>query len=91
MFLGLMQLFVALIGAMLISAAVMGFRAEWQALFRRQFGGAPTRVLVYGLSAMFQLYNGYIHDVPEWEIVVLALLTAFTATGIYQFARKRSA
>ena len=91
MFLGLMQLLVALIGATLISAAVMGFRAEWHALFKRPLGGAPTRVLVYGLSAMFQLYNGYIHDVPDWEIVVLALLTAFTATGIYQFVRKRSA
>jgi hypothetical protein len=40
---------------------------------------------------MFQLYNGYMHDVPEWEIVVLALLTGFTSTGLYHFAKKRSA
>jgi hypothetical protein len=91
MFLGLMQVMMALIGATLISAGVMGFRAEWQALSKRPLGGVATRVLVYGLSAVFQLYNGYMHDIPGWEIVVLALLTAFTATGIYQFAKKRSA
>jgi len=91
MFLGLMQVLMALVGATLISAGVMGFRAEWHALFKRPFGSVPTRILVYGLSAMFQLYNGYMHDVPEWEIVVLALLTGFTSTGLYHFAKKRSA
>jgi len=91
MILGLIQLLVALVGAALISAGVMGFKAEWHALFKRPFGSVPTRILVYGLSAVFQAYNGYMHDVPGWEIVVLAFLTGFTATGLYHFAKKRSA
>jgi hypothetical protein len=88
---GLVQLAVALVGAVLISAAVQGFKAEWQALFKKPFGGAPARILVYLASAMFQLYNGYIHGVPNWEIAVLALVTALSATGIYHFARRAPA
>jgi hypothetical protein len=91
MFLGLMQMLMALVGAALISAGVMGFEAEWHALFKRPLGGVSTRILVHGLSAMFQLYNGYMHDVPEWEIVVLALLTGFAATGFIHLVKKRSA
>jgi len=87
---GLVQLLVALVGAALISAGVQGFKAEWQALFKRPFGGAPARILVYAVSFLFQLYNGSVHGVPTWEIVVLALLTALCATGIYHFAMKRS-
>jgi len=91
-FAGLVQLLTALVGAALISAAVQGFKAEWQVLFKRPFGGAPARILVYGLSALFQGYNGYVHPgMPEWEIPVLMLLTAFTATGLYHFAKKRQA
>jgi len=86
---GLVQLLTALVGAILISAAVQGFKAEWHALFKRPFGGAPARILVYLVSGVFQLYNGAVHGVPTWEIVVLALLTAFSATGIYHFAKKR--
>lgn len=89
MFGGLVQLLVALVGAALISAGVQGFKAEWHALFKKPFGGAPTRILVYVASAMFQLYNGYVHGVPTWEVVVLALLTALCATGFYRFAKKR--
>jgi len=86
----LVQLLVVLVGAVIISAAVQGFRAEWQALFKRPLGGATARILVYGLSALFQLYNGFVHPgMPRWEIPVLALLTAFGATGIYDLARKR--
>ncbi len=91
LFVGLAQLLIAVVGAFLISAAVMGFRAEWQALFKKQFGGGPTRILVYLLSAFFQFYNGMVHGMPAWEIIVLALLTAFSATGIYQFAKKKAA
>jgi hypothetical protein len=91
LFAGLVQLLMALAGAILISAAVQGFKAEWQALFKRPFGGAPARILIYGISAVFQMYNGYVHPgMPRWEIFVLALLTAFSATGIYHFAKKRS-
>lgn len=86
---GLAQLLVALVGAVLISLAVQGFRAEWQALFKKPFGSGVTRVLVYSLSAVFQMFNGYMHGVPAWEIPVLALLTALAATGIYHFAKKR--
>jgi len=85
----LVQLLVALVGAILISAAVQGFKAEWQALFRRQFEGAPARILIYTVSAFFQLYNGFVHGLPPSEIVVLALLTALSATGFYHFAKRR--
>jgi len=86
----LVQLLTTLVGAALISAAVQGFRTEWQALFKKPFGGAPARILVYLLSGMFQLYNGYVHpDIPPWEVIVLAFLTAFCATGFYHFAKKR--
>jgi hypothetical protein len=84
----LVQLLVALTGAVLISAAVQGFKAEWQALFRRQFEGAPARILVYAVSAFFQLYNGSVHGLRASEIVILALLTALSATGFYHFAKK---
>jgi len=90
MFNSLVQLLVALVGAILISAAVQGFKAEWQAMFKKPFGGAAARILVYGVSALFQMYNGFVHrGLPRWEIVVLALLTALSATGIYHFGRKR--
>ena len=56
---GLVQLLMALVGAVLISAAVMGFRAEWQALFKKPFGAGVTRIMVYALSAIFQMYSGY--------------------------------
>ncbi len=86
----LVQLLVVLFGAALISAAIQGFKAEWQALFKRPLGGATARILVYGVSALFQLYNGFVHPgMPRWEIPVLALLTAFGATGIYDFAKRR--
>ncbi len=88
---GLVQLLVALVGAALIAAAVQGFKAEWHALFKRQFGGAAARILVYAASAAFQAYNWYVHGVPTWEFVILAFLTAFCATGIYHFARRRAA
>jgi len=86
---GLVQLLVALVGAALISAAVQGFKAEWLALFKKPFGGAAARILVYGLSAAFQAWNGRVHHLPRLEIPVLALLTALSATGIYHFAKKR--
>jgi len=86
---GLIQLLVALVGAALVAAAVQGFKAEWLALFKRPFGGAAARIVVYGVSVLFQAYNGYVHGVPAWEVVVLALLTAFSATGIYNFLKKR--
>jgi len=87
---GLFQLLVALVGAILISAAVQGFKAEWQALFKRPFGGAPARIMVYVVSGVFQLYNKRVHQgIPTWEVVVLAVLTALSATGIYQFAKRR--
>jgi hypothetical protein len=90
MFDALVQLLVALVGAILISAAVQGFKAEWRALFRKPFEGAPARILVYAVVGIFQLYNGYVHrGMPTWEIVVLAVLTAFSATGIYCFVTKR--
>jgi hypothetical protein len=85
----LVQLLVALVGAILISAAVQGFKAEWQALFRRQFEGAPARILVYTVAVFFQLYNGSVHGLPPSEIVVLALLTVLSTTGIYHFAKRR--
>ena len=89
-FASLVQLLVVLVGALLISAAVQGFEAEWHALFRKPLGGAAARILLYGVSALFQMYNGFVHrGMPRWEIVVLALLTAFCATGIYHFAKKR--
>ena len=44
MILGLIQLLVALVGAALISAGVMGFKAEWHALFKKPFGGAGSVV-----------------------------------------------
>jgi len=92
LFQGLVQLLMALVGAALISAAVQGFKAEWLALFKKPFGGAPARILVYGVSALFQLYNGHVHRLmPRWEIAVLAVLTAFSATGMYHFAKTRSA
>jgi hypothetical protein len=86
---GLVQLLVALVGAALIAAAVQGFKAEWLALFKKPFGGAAARIMVYVAAALFQAYNGFVHGVPTWEIVILALLTGFCATGMYQFARKR--
>jgi hypothetical protein len=89
MFDALVQLLVALVGAILISAAVQGFKSEWQALFGKPFSGAPARILVYVISGVFQLYNGYVHGIPAWEVVVLAFLTALAATGIYHFAKKR--
>lgn len=91
LFIGLAQLFVALVGAVLISTAIQGFKAEWQALFKRPFGPAPTRILVYAVCAFFQFYNGMIHGVPLWEIPVLALLTALSATGFYHIVKKRQA
>jgi hypothetical protein len=60
----LVQLLVALVGATLISAAVQEFKAEWHALFKKPFGGAAARILVYGVSAMFQMHNGTVHGVP---------------------------
>jgi hypothetical protein len=89
MFDALVQLLVALVGAILISAAVQGFKSEWQALFGKPFSGAPARILVYVTSGVFQLYNGSVHGIPAWEIVVLAFLTALAAMGIYHFAKKR--
>ena len=86
---GLAQILLALVGAALISAAVQGFKAEWQALFKKNFGGAAARILVYVLCAGFQAWNGRVHNIPTAEIPVLAILTAFAATGIYHFARKR--
>ena len=86
---GLVQLFVALVGAALISAAVQGFKAEWHALLKKPLSGVTARFLVYGLSAVFQAYNGFVHGVPTWEVVVLAFLTALSATGFYHFAKKR--
>jgi len=85
----LVQLLVALVGAFLISAVVQGFKAEWRALFKRPFEGAPARILVYAVSGLFQLYNGSVNGIPTWEIVVLAFLTALSATGIYHFVIKR--
>jgi hypothetical protein len=85
----LVQLLVALVGAVLIAATVQGFKAEWRALFKKQFEGAPARILVYAVSGMFQLYNGYVNGIPTWEIVILAFLTALSATGIYHFVTKR--
>jgi hypothetical protein len=86
----LVQLLVVLVGALLISAAVQGFKAEWRALFKKPLGGAAVRILVYGVSALFQMYNGYVHPaLPRWEIAVLALLTALCATGIYHLAKRR--
>lgn len=90
MFASLVQLLVVLVGAALISAAVQGFKAEWHALFKKPLGGLTARILVYGVSALFQAYNGFVHrGMPRWEIVVLALLTALCATGFYHFAKKR--
>jgi hypothetical protein len=86
---GLAELLLALVGAAVISTAVAGFRAEWQALFKRSLGNGPTRILIYAAAAFFEFYNGMVHKVPSWEIVVLALLTAFSATGIYRFAERR--
>jgi len=86
---GLVQLLVALVGAALISAAVQGFKAEWLALFKKPFGGAAARILVYGASAAFQVWNGFTHHVPTPEIPVLAFLTGLCATGIYNFTKKR--
>jgi len=86
---GLAQLLVALVGAVLISAAIQGFKAEWLALFKKPF--RSTRILVYLLSAFFQFYNGVIHRIATWEIVALAILTALAATGLYDFAKKRQA
>ena len=91
MFDALVQLLVALVGAILISAAVQGFKSEWQALFGKPFSGAPARIMVYVVAGIFQLYNGYVHGIPAWEIVVLALLTALAAMGIYHFAKRRQA
>lgn len=91
LFIGLAQLLVALVGAIIIAAAIHGFRAEWKAMFKRPFGPVPTRILVYLVSGFFQYYNGMVHGVPRWEIPILALLTAFGATGIYHFAKKRQA
>jgi len=90
MFASLVQLLVVLVGAVLISAAVQGFRAEWHALFKKPLSGAATRILIYGISALFQMYNGLVHPgMPRWEIVVLALVTAFCVTGICHFAERR--
>ena len=86
---GLVQLLVALVGAALISAAVQGFKAEWLALFKKPFGGAAARILVYGVAAGFQVWNGFTHHVPVAEIPILALVTGLCATGIYHFAKKR--
>ena len=88
-FASLVQLLVALVGAALIAAAVQGFKAEWRALFKRPFGGAPARILLYAVSGLFQLYNGHVNGISTWEIGVLALLTALVATGIYHFVTKR--
>ena len=91
-FQSLVQLLMALVGAALISAAIQGFKAEWLALFKKPFGGAPARILVYAASALFQLYNGFVHrGMPRWEIIVMAFVTAFSATGMYHFAKRRSA
>jgi hypothetical protein len=89
MFGALAQLLVALVGAVLISAAVQGFKSEWQTLFGRPFAGASARILVYVTAGLFQLYNGYVHRMVAWEIVVLAFLTALSAMGIYGFVRRR--
>ena len=91
MLVAMAQLLVALVGAILISAAVQGFKAEWQALFKKPLGGATPRILVYLISGVFQLYNGVVHYLPAWEIVGLALLTALSATGFYHFAKRRQA
>jgi hypothetical protein len=88
-FASLVQMLVALVGAALIAVAVQGFKAEWRALVKRPFEGAPARILVYVVSGMFQLYNGYVNCIPTWEIVILAFVTAFCATGIYHFVTKR--
>ena len=46
---GLVQLLTALVGAALISAAIMGFRAEWHALFKKPFG---ARLIFYSLRGL---------------------------------------
>jgi hypothetical protein len=91
MLVAMAQLLVALVGAILISAAIQGFKAEWHALFKKPLSGATARILVYLISGVFQLYNGVVHYLPAWEIVVLALLTAFSATGVYHFIKRRQA
>ena len=89
MFQALVQLLMALTGAVLIAAGVQGFKAEWQALFKKPLSGVTVRIFVYLLSFGFQGYNWYAHqNMPVWEVVVLAFLTAFCASGIYRFAKK---
>jgi hypothetical protein len=78
-----------LVGAVVISAAVQGFKAEWLAAFKKPIQGGWARVLVYVFSVIFQAYNGAIHGIQLWEVVVLALLTILCSTGIYHFAKKR--
>ena len=86
----LAQVLLALVGAAIVVAAVQGFKAEWRALFKRPFEGAAARILVYIVSIIFQLYNGYAHPgMPDWEVAVLAVVTAFSATGIYHLITKR--
>jgi len=48
----LVQMLVTLVAAALISAAVQGFKAEWRALRKKPFAGAPARILVYVVSGM---------------------------------------
>jgi hypothetical protein len=88
-FAGLVQLLVVLVGAAIVAAGVQGFKAEWLALFKKPLSGVTARIFVYMLAICLQGYNWYVHGVPTWEFVVLAFMTAFCATGIYQFIKKR--
>jgi hypothetical protein len=89
-FSGLVQLLIALVGATVIVVGVQGFKAEWLALFKKPVSGVTARIFVYLLGIGLQAYNWYTHPgMPVLEFVVLAVMTVFCATGIYQFIKKR--
>ncbi|MFO7676091.1 MAG: hypothetical protein R6X12_07250 [bacterium] len=85
---GLTQLLVPVFGAALIAAAVEGLKAEWHALFKRPMPGALARIVVYLLAIALQVYNWYAHNVPAWQVPVMAVATALGAIGFYRFAKR---
>jgi hypothetical protein len=85
---GLIQLLVVLVGAAIVAAAVRGFSAEWHALFKKPMSNALARTCIYLLSICLQAVNWHAHGLPTLEFAVLAILTAFCATGIYRLAEK---
>ena len=89
MFAGLVQLLLALVGAILISAAARRLKDEWKAPFHPQTEGAHACTLAYVMPGFVLPYNMSVHELPPSRIAVLAYPSALGATGFASFWTKR--